>query len=298
MLACISSNNLCQLVLIPTIFYYYYSWYWLLLIHVSCLNDSGSSDADEWASKTIELIRSVQNNLFASAVVAGKYFMTYHDKHETAMPGQSGYGWTLEKLNTPGQSHKMFRMTASVFYSLHDLLVSTYGLKSSLHMNSIESLAIFLVVCGHGWSNSALHGVFKRSGETISRKFDEVLTCVVAMCQDYIRPIDPNFCTTHTRITGDRRMMPYFKDCIGALDGTHISATPSQHDFIRYIGRTGKATQNVLAIVDFDLRFTYASIGQPGSMHDTSVLFHALEHDHDTFPHPPVGMLTYLYVEC
>jgi len=112
--------------------------------------------------------------------------MTYHDKHETAMPGQSGYGWTLEKLNTPGQSHKMFRMTASVFYSLHDLLVTTYGLKSSLHMNSIESLAIFLVVCGHGWSNSALHGVFKRSGETISRKFDEVLTCVVAMCQDYI----------------------------------------------------------------------------------------------------------------
>jgi hypothetical protein len=34
-----------------------------------------------------------------------------------------------------------------------------------------------------------------------------------------------------------------------------------------------------------------ASIGQPGSMHDTSMLFHALRHDHDTFPHPPQGML-------
>jgi len=31
-------------------------------------------------------------------------------------------------------------------------------------------------------------------------------------------------------------------------------------------------------------------IGQPGSMHDTNVLFHALRHDEDTFPHPPAGM--------
>ena len=113
------------------------------------------------------------------------------------------------------------------------------------------------------------------------------------MCGDYIRPIDPNFRTTHQRITNDCRLMPYFKDCIGALDGTHILATPPPHDLVRYIGRTGKATQNVLAVVDFDLRFTYASIGQPGSMHDTNVWFHALRHDHDTFPHPPAG--TFLY---
>jgi hypothetical protein len=86
-------------------------------------------------------------------------------------------------------------------------------------------------------------------------------------------------------------MMPYFKNCIGALDGTHISATPRLEDLIRYIVRSGIATQNVLAIVDFDMRFIYASTGQTGSMHDTNVLFHALRHDHDTFPHPPQGML-------
>jgi len=91
-------------------------------------------------------------------------------------------------------------------------------------------------------------------------------------------------------------MMPHFKDCIGALDGTHISATPPPNDLIRYIGRSGKPTQNVLAIVDFDMRFTYASIGQPGSMHDTSVLFHALKNDHDIFPHPPKGMHRWILV--
>jgi len=67
----------------------------------------------------------------------------------------------MEILATPGGSEKMFRMSATLFYQLHDLLVSKYGLQSSIHMNTIESLAIFLVVCGHGMSNSALHGIFK-----------------------------------------------------------------------------------------------------------------------------------------
>jgi hypothetical protein len=58
----------------------------------------------------------------------------------------------METLKTPGESHKMFRMNAELFYKLHDLLVSSYGLESTLHMNSIESLAIFLVVCSHGMS--------------------------------------------------------------------------------------------------------------------------------------------------
>jgi hypothetical protein len=88
---------------------------------------------------------------------------------------------------------------------------------------------------------------------------------VVGTCENYIRPIDPNFRTTHPRIANDRRMIPYFKDCIGALDDTHIAATPPPHDLIRYIRRSGKEIQNVLAVVDFDLRFTYASIRQPGS---------------------------------
>jgi hypothetical protein len=156
----------------------------------------------------------------------------------------------------------------------------------------MESLAIFLVTCGHGWSNSGAQHVFKHSGETISRKFKEVLHCVV----DYIRPIDPNFGTTHPRITKDHRMMPFFKDCIGAIDGSHVATVSPSHDQIRYIGRSGRATQNVVFVVDFDLRFTYASIGQTRSMHDTSLLFNALERDANLFPHPPSGNFLLSYI--
>jgi hypothetical protein len=92
------------------------------------------------------------------------------------------------------------------------------------------------------------------------------------MCKDYIRPIDPKKFTVHSRITGDRKMMPHFKGCIGALDGTHINATLPPEDDIRYIGRTSRVTQNVMVVVIFDMRFTYPSIGQPESKHDTNVL--------------------------
>jgi hypothetical protein len=95
-------------------------------------------------------------------------------------------------------------------------------------MSSIKSLAIFLFIYGHGMS-------------TISRKFEKVLIIVVGTCENYIRPIDPNFRTTHPRIANDRRMIPYFKDCIGALDDTHIAATPPPYDLIRYIGQSSKA---------------------------------------------------------
>jgi len=57
-----------------------------------------------------------------------------------------------------------------------------------------------------------------------------------------------------------------------------------------YIGKTGIATQNVLAVCDFDMRFTYVAAGQPGALHDTSVLYHALEADAEVFPHPPQGI--------
>ena len=251
--------------------------------------DDSESD-DEWRLKTLALVRSVQNNLFATALLAGKYYMTYYDKNEHTIPEQSGLGWVMEIMRKPRGSQKMFRMDIDLFYKLHDLMVSNYGLQSSTHISSVELLAMFLVICGHSWSNSAAQHIFKHSSETISRKFGEVLDVVVVMCKHYIRPIDPNFSTTHARITSDRRMMPHFKDCIGAIDGTHITAVPNPDDFIRYIGRSGKPTQNVMAVVDFDLRFTYASIGQPGSMHDTNVLFHALEYDKENFPHPPKGM--------
>ena len=62
-------------------------------------SDDTSSD-DDWTMKTMSFMRAAQNNLFATALVASKYFMTYHDKNDPITPIQSGFSWTVERLNT------------------------------------------------------------------------------------------------------------------------------------------------------------------------------------------------------
>lgn len=44
-------------------------------------------------------------------------------------------------------------------------------------------------------------------------------------------------------------------------------------------GRKGTTTQNVMAAVDFDLKFTYVLTGWEGSAHDALILADALERD-------------------
>jgi len=44
-------------------------------------------------------------------------------------------------------------------------------------------------------------------------------------------------------------------------------------------GRKNYPTQNVLATVDFDLKFTYVLVGWEGSAHDATILADALERD-------------------
>ncbi|KAL0387402.1 UNVERIFIED_CONTAM: hypothetical protein Sradi_2622000 [Sesamum radiatum] len=58
----------------------------------------------------------------------------------------------------------------------------------------------------------------------------------------------------------------------------------------------GGLAQNVLAICDFDMNFTYVYAGWEGSAADARVLDHAVSHD-NTFPFPPIDMAYRRYLE-
>jgi hypothetical protein len=145
------------------------------------------------------------------------YYATYIDKNEPRTVMFSCLSWVMKAFNTPSECYEMFRMDPSLFYKFHDEFVSDFGLTSSINMTSMECLGLFLVICGHGWSNDGSKKDFKCSKETISRKFTDVLNCIVAMSKRYIQPKDPNFRIVHSRITNDQRMFSHFKDCIGKL---------------------------------------------------------------------------------
>ena len=47
----------------------------------------------------------------------------------------------------------------------------------------------------------------------------------------------------------------------------------------------------MLAICDFEMRFTFVLAGWPGSVHDMRVFTDAMTKYGDMFPHPPTGKL-------
>jgi hypothetical protein len=74
----------------------------------------------------------------------------------------------------------------------------------------------------------------------------------------------------------DPKFSPYFNDCIGALDGTHIPAVIPACDSRPFRNRKGFHSQNVLAVVGFDMCFTFVLAGWEGSAHDGRVLQDAM----------------------
>ncbi|XP_062013206.1 uncharacterized protein LOC133729658 [Rosa rugosa] len=79
-----------------------------------------------------------------------------------------------------------------------------------------------------------------------------------------------------SKIRESTRFYPYFKDCIGAIDGTHIPAMVKGREVSSYRNRHGIQSQNVLAACDFDLQFIYVLSGWEGSAHDSKLLNDAL----------------------
>ena len=51
------------------------------------------------------------------------------------------------------------------------------------------------------------------------------------------------------------------QDCIGAIYGTHVRASVPLEIQGRFHGRKDGTTQNVLATISFDLKFTYVLAG-------------------------------------
>ncbi|XP_059650514.1 uncharacterized protein LOC132296318 [Cornus florida] len=128
---------------------------------------------------------------------------------------------------------------------------------------------------------------FQHSTEIISRHFHAVLHAVCQLGTHIIVP--PDFSVIPNKIKGSSRFYPYFKHCVGAIDGTHIPATLPVATQLPFHGRKGYITQNVMAVCDFDMRFTYVLAGLEGSANDSRILKECIENEAMNFPAPPPG---------
>jgi hypothetical protein len=87
------------------------------------------------------------------AFMHGMYQYALHiDKHltraEYRQRAMTGFEWVQRKLEDMKARYSMFRMSPTMFLRLHDLLVQSYGLKSSSKSNLVEVLGMFLWMVG------------------------------------------------------------------------------------------------------------------------------------------------------
>ncbi|XP_066376703.1 protein ALP1-like [Miscanthus floridulus] len=166
------------------------------------------------------------------------------------------------------------RMSRPVFYKLCARLRERGLLVDTLHVSVEEQLTMFLKIVGQCHTHSSVAIAMWRSGWTVSTYSNTVLCAIVKLAHEliYVRSI-----STHPKITErPNKFYPYFEGCIGALDGTHIKTCVPAKSVDRFRGCKSYPTQNVLAVVDFDLHFTYVLAGWEGSAHDSLVLQDAL----------------------
>lgn len=146
-----------------------------------------------------------------------------------------------------------------------------------------EQLAIFMYMISHNASNQDLQKYFQHSAETIHRKINKFFDLIPTLAQRFIKI--PSSLQPHPKIMSNTRYWPYFQNCIGAIDGTHIPITIAEDKAPPFRNRKGTLSQNVMVACDFDLNFTFISCGWEGSASDAGVLRSAISKGF----HVPVG---------
>ncbi|XP_039854227.1 uncharacterized protein LOC120712503 isoform X2 [Panicum virgatum] len=255
---------------------------------------STSSSEDEIISMCRKNLKMAQNFVAQMVPIFGMYSDNYFVKLPRRQDGESGLQWVQRTLRRDNSCYKMFRVERPLFNRLHNTLVESYGLQSTSQMTSIEALAMFLWIVGAPQPIRQAEDRFRRSMETISRTFNSVLTSILRLAHHMIKPRDPDFTEVHPTLDNPN-FWPHFKNCIGAIDGTHVKLVVGKSKRIQYLNRNNETSQNVLAVCDFDMRFTFVLSGWPGSVHDMRVFKDAMTTYGHKFPHPPPGSREVLY---
>ncbi|MQL94147.1 hypothetical protein Taro_026797 [Colocasia esculenta] len=189
----------------------------------------------------------------------------------------TGHVWVHEVLHGhERRCYNTFRMNPSMFVKLRDILVERELIRDSRYVTTSEQLAMFLYAMGHGVATGAMCEHFQHSSETISYYVNRVIKAIALLRFTYI-VLPSGTDLVHPRIRHDDRFYPYFKDAIGATDGTYILAHVLKDRQARYRNRKNVISQNVMGICGFDLIFHYVSVGFEGAAADMTVFRRAID---------------------
>ncbi|PLW16380.1 hypothetical protein PCASD_24228 [Puccinia coronata f. sp. avenae] len=156
--------------------------------------------------------------------------------------------WMDELIQNPNPAsfYKNMGMTVPTFMKLQALLEEHSFLYNSQHVSSTKKLGTLLYMLITGLSNCKLQQQFQQSASTISGIINQLVKDIAShkkLIQTFIHLPDENT-KTPEEIKENPKFSPYFDDCIGAVDGSHIPVfVPNQK---RYINQKGYPSQKIL----------------------------------------------------
>ncbi|GAV59733.1 LOW QUALITY PROTEIN: DDE_4 domain-containing protein, partial [Cephalotus follicularis] len=172
----------------------------------------------------------------------------------------------MDNLLCRGDIHcvDQIRMRPLSFYALCNVLTRYNLVRSTKNMSIKEQELRFVHCIRHNVRFRVLARRFHRLFETCHQYFKVVLKSVLKLYKYIIRA--PND-STPPKIINSRRFFPYFEDYVGAMNGTHVRAFIPLEIEGRFPSRKGGTTQNVLAAITFDLKFSYLLAGEGSARH-------------------------------
>ncbi|GLT51980.1 hypothetical protein SLA2020_253480 [Shorea laevis] len=126
-------------------------------------------------------------------------------------------------------------MGPRAFLQFCDIREREGGLQPTRRATIEEQVAKTLYILVKNAKNRSIQFWFRRFGETTSRHFHSVLRAIIAVEEKFIK--QPDGSQIPVEIMSSSRFYPYFKDCVGAIDGTHIRVKISPLDAPKYRGR-------------------------------------------------------------
>ncbi|KAK3199756.1 hypothetical protein Dsin_023171 [Dipteronia sinensis] len=180
----------------------------------------------------------------------------------------------MNQLQTNERCRYIIRMGPEAFKNLCENLKRDCGLRPKKLETIEEQVAKFIYILSHNVKNRPISFFFRRSSETISRHFHRVLQSIISLEEQFLQ--QPTGLKVSPEVRRSSRFYPYFKDCVWAIDGTHVLVKVYREDAPRFRGRKGYPTLNVLAAYSFDLKFKYVLPGWEGTASDSRIIKNAL----------------------
>nr|XP_023902166.1 uncharacterized protein LOC112013986 [Quercus suber] len=220
-----------------------------------------------------------------------EYVQKYYMKRPMCTSILSGRSYVIEVLEgNPQVCYNIFRMDKTIFRHLYNELKRLHLLEKDTGIVSVdEVIRTMLFIVGHNADYQLTANCFQHSFETIQRLFLRALRAIHALGCLIIRP-DVDAAELPHSLRGNEKYHPWFEKCIGAIDGTHISASAPFGRTTTFIDRRSDITQNVMCVCNFDMLFTYVHSGWEGSANDSRVMQDALGQAEYEFPWPPRGL--------